>query len=488
MKQAGRANYSLAGSTLTLHASGLAGLVSPVTIDPSIVVTTTADFMTGNNEGMISFDTDAISRTNRSGGDVGGWTATNAFTTARSAHASVAYNGYLYVTGGWDGTNSLDDVQFAPINADGTIGTWTATTSLAPYPVHSHTSVAYNGYLYVIGGNNNGTPTRQILYSPFNADGTIGNWTVANQPAHDCYNHTSVAYHGSLYVIGGRDLSQQYDDVQFAPIRADGSLGTFTTTTSFTTARESHASVAYNGYLYVIGGYSDTSFYLNDVQYAAIHADGTVGTWQSTTFLGIIGRAKHAAVAANGYLYILGGFTTGDAYTNTVLFATINANGSLGPWTATTVFWIHRCDHASVAYNGYLYVIGGGWDGNTFNDVQFAAIEADISLQPWVITTDLPDTRSGHTSVVYNGYMYVIGGQVGVGDKVRIESQAVIGAQAGIPTGKIVRRGSAMWGTPARPMAEFKKTYAQISNLPKLARKVNELARRAGAPSGSERS
>jgi len=33
----------------------------------------------------------------------------------------------------------------------------------------------------------------------------------------------------------------------------------------------------------------------------------------------------------------------------------------------------------------------------------------------------------------------VIGGQVGVGDKVRIESQAVIGAQAGIPTGKIVR-------------------------------------------------
>jgi UDP-3-O-[3-hydroxymyristoyl] glucosamine N-acyltransferase len=45
-----------------------------------------------------------------------------------------------------------------------------------------------------------------------------------------------------------------------------------------------------------------------------------------------------------------------------------------------------------------------------------------------------------------------------------------------------------MWGTPARPMAEFKKTYAQISNLPKLARKVNELARRAGAPSGSERS
>src|SRR3972149_6294435 len=96
--------------------------------------------------------------------------------------------------------------------------------------------------------------------------------------------------------------------------------------------------------------------------------------------------------------------------------------------------------------------------------------------------------QTGISGSVEIGDYVVIGGQVGVGDKVRIESQAVIGAQAGIPTGKIVRRGSAMWGNPARPVAEFKKTYAQISNLPKLARKVNELARRAGASSGSERS
>ena len=96
--------------------------------------------------------------------------------------------------------------------------------------------------------------------------------------------------------------------------------------------------------------------------------------------------------------------------------------------------------------------------------------------------------QTGISGSVEIGDYVVIGGQVGVGDKVRIENQAVIGAQAGIPTGKIVRRGSAMWGTPARPMAEFKKTYAQISNLPNLARKVNELARRVSRPSGSERS
>ena len=93
--------------------------------------------------------------------------------------------------------------------------------------------------------------------------------------------------------------------------------------------------------------------------------------------------------------------------------------------------------------------------------------------------------QTGISGSVEIGDYVVMGGQVGVGDRVRIEDQAVIGAQAGIPTGKIVRRGSAMWGTPARPMSEFKKTYAQLTNLPNLARKVNELSRRVAAQSKS---
>ena len=86
--------------------------------------------------------------------------------------------------------------------------------------------------------------------------------------------------------------------------------------------------------------------------------------------------------------------------------------------------------------------------------------------------------QTGISGSVEIGDYVVLGGQVGVGDRVKIEDQAVVGAQAGIPTGKIVRRGSAMWGTPARPMAEFKKTHAAIKNLPHLARRVKELEER----------
>ena len=84
--------------------------------------------------------------------------------------------------------------------------------------------------------------------------------------------------------------------------------------------------------------------------------------------------------------------------------------------------------------------------------------------------------QTGISGSVEIGNCVVIGGQVGIGDKVRIEDQVIIGAQAGIPSGKILRRGSAVWGTPARPISEFKKSYAQIANLPRLARKVDELA------------
>jgi UDP-3-O-[3-hydroxymyristoyl] glucosamine N-acyltransferase len=80
---------------------------------------------------------------------------------------------------------------------------------------------------------------------------------------------------------------------------------------------------------------------------------------------------------------------------------------------------------------------------------------------------------SGSTEI---GDYVVMGGQVGIGDHARIEDGAVIGGGTGILPGKIVRKGSVMWGTPARPLSEFKKMYANLSRLPSLAQKVKELS------------
>ncbi len=73
------------------------------------------------------------------------------------------------------------------------------------------------------------------------------------------------------------------------------------------------------------------------------------------------------------------------------------------------------------------------------------------------------------------GRRVIIGGQVGIADHCTLEDGAIAGAQAGIPTGKTIRSGQTVWGTPARPLEKFKKQYAWIARLPKLAERVRRL-------------
>ncbi len=74
----------------------------------------------------------------------------------------------------------------------------------------------------------------------------------------------------------------------------------------------------------------------------------------------------------------------------------------------------------------------------------------------------------------------MIGGQVGIGDHCTIEPGAVCGGQAGILTGKTIQSGWVVWGTPARPLEQFKKQYSWFARLPELARRVKRLEGRLG--------
>ena len=71
----------------------------------------------------------------------------------------------------------------------------------------------------------------------------------------------------------------------------------------------------------------------------------------------------------------------------------------------------------------------------------------------------------------------VIGGQVGVGDKARIETRAVLGSGCGILTSKIVRKGQVVWGTPARPLKHYLEQLANMARIPQLRRELVELKR-----------
>ena len=88
--------------------------------------------------------------------------------------------------------------------------------------------------------------------------------------------------------------------------------------------------------------------------------------------------------------------------------------------------------------------------------------------------------QTGISGSVTIGNRVTIGGQVGFGDHCRVEDGAVLGGQSGILPGKIVRGGQVVWGTPVRPLAEFKRTYPYIARLPELAARLAELERKLG--------
>lgn len=79
---------------------------------------------------------------------------------------------------------------------------------------------------------------------------------------------------------------------------------------------------------------------------------------------------------------------------------------------------------------------------------------------------------SGSSSL---GHHVVVGGQVGIADHCTLQDRAIAGAQAGIPTGKTIRAGQTVWGTPAREIGKFKEAYAWYARLPELGARIKEI-------------
>jgi hypothetical protein len=160
--------------------------------------------------------------------------------------------------------------------------------------------------------------------------------------------------------------------VNYAPINSNGTLGSWSATTSLPTATGEATSIAYNGYLYEIGG--NTGSLTATVNYAPINSNGTLGSWSATTSLPTA-TVEATSVAYNGYLYEIGGYTSLLAATTTVNYAPINSNGTLGSWSATIVLPTATYRATSVAYNGYLYEIGGN-TGSATATVDVAGLQS----------------------------------------------------------------------------------------------------------------
>ena len=384
-----------------------------------------------------------------SDGTLGSWARTTSLPQPLYQPSALAYNGYLYTIGGAQliiGTTST--VQFAKINADGTLGSWIATTpELSPHVTDYIPAAAANGYVYFWTDI---SPDTGAYYAKINSDGTIGNWTSTVSLPSTINNQGGASYNNYLFSVGGsntgskpgtstvlfaapsvststagaqstsfyltRNGNNALDQTDWSGGAITPGTGAWANTTALAGgsggALQANSAVINNGYIYSIGGNTGT-FATSTVQYASISAGGTLGNWSNTTALPSA-IYFHRAVVNNGYIYSIGGKDSGGLQTSTVLYAPINSNGTIGSWSNTTALPSVLNSHSAVVNNGYIYTTGGFGSAAT-STVFYAPINSNGTIGSWSNTTALPSAIYSHSAVVNNGYIYTTGGFGSVG-------------------------------------------------------------------------
>ncbi|MHB8481413.1 MAG: Kelch repeat-containing protein [Nitrospiria bacterium] len=131
----------------------------------------------------------------------------------------------------------------------------------------------------------------------------------------------------------------------------------------------------------------------------------------------------YTAPSGQSYIYVLGGayydFTLSPdpINVNTVYSTRISPDGSLSPiWNVeNSRLPFNLRGHSSVIYNNAIYVMGGIGSGGFQKAIYRAAITWDNVnsipvLQPWAQVGSLPVEETGQAAVVSGNMLYVIGG------------------------------------------------------------------------------
>ncbi len=144
-------------------------------------------------------------------GTLGGWTYAASLPGPLTASRAVVTKNRVYLLGGAADSNYVSTVYTAPINSDGTMGAWVTGT---PIPINvgfSQTCVTTNR-VYLMGGSNTNSPFSGVYSAPINADGTIGSWVAGTSLPFALGDATVAVTQSRVHLINGQDT------VYFTPV------------------------------------------------------------------------------------------------------------------------------------------------------------------------------------------------------------------------------------------------------------------------------
>lgn len=323
----------------TVNSTGLgwaSGGSYPITIaHPTVFVTKNRVYSFGGYSGPTTDATTATIRTAytaviNTNGTLGAWAATTSFPINFACGAAIVTKGYVYIFGGQstmafypdtNGETVLNSAYMAKINEDGTIGTWTKTTNL-PFANSRGFFVVVKNFVYMLGGYNGTAERSNVQRAPINSDGTIGSWSSSSSLPAVVSTETGTISVTKTYVHVCR-ATVRYSAV----INADGTLGAWSTYNSGVmgpglSGYAYAAVVSTQKRTYAIGGSDIVSTWIGavnggsvsysasikDVYSAAINLDGTMGTWTSAETMPMAMGGQGVFVTSSR-LYTIGGIS-----------------------------------------------------------------------------------------------------------------------------------------------------------------------------------
>ena len=333
-----------------------------------------------------------------------------ALATPRYGHTAAVSGNYLYVLGGTSGAGSMRDVERATISTDGSLGSFaTVSSAFLTTPRTGHTTEVIGRYLYAFfGGVGGSLSVNSVERAPLDADGSLGTFSTVPDATTTLasHGHTTTIVGNYLYALGGSNDFDFLDHGEQASLNISGSLGPFATMSGvkLVTSRAFYAGAVIGNHVFVFGGSGDTR-----VEQASVNPDGTLGSFATLTDVALTTKRSGLATAIVGsYLYILSGDTAGS-----VERSTIAVDGSLGPFAVVAgLALVTQRDHTATVIGDKLYVLGGSGANGFLPDVEESTIGPDGSLGAFASLPfiKLATARSEHTSAVVGTYLYVVGG------------------------------------------------------------------------------
>jgi len=253
-------------------------------------------------------------------GDIKSLESLTPMNTPRASSVILINNNTIYAIAGGENKQILNTVEYTHINGDGSLQPWRFTAPLNEARLAGGGCI-YNGYIYIIGGlTANMVILKSVEYARINADGSIAEWNYTTPLNTATAGMGVFVNNGYIYVIGGWNKNT-IDTIQRASINPDGTLGGWEDLPPLDNPLSAMGVAFYNGWVFMTGGRSDIQR-LKFVTFTHVIKDSLLGSWDTANPLPHE-TAGAATIILGNKMYVIGGWD-GQRIFDTILFTTIH--------------------------------------------------------------------------------------------------------------------------------------------------------------------